>query len=642
MSQLRSGRPCDRFAAFRVAAVSPPSRARLSEALRRRLRVELGEAGDRLWRATFLLCGVVAFGTIWLHHYPVGIDLPQSTVLFRLWHSVWRGPIEFRELYRIDWFTPYLLTYAIGGALAGIGGLFAAKSMLTLGVFGTVFMMRRWLLAVGGDARLALFGFVIAFGYAYIWGFLSNLLALPVMLAYLAQFELQGEEPGPRAILATAAVGVALFFTHGITFAPAMLATGLQLFRRRFPFFAVRKALHMIPIVIVLGIWLATHRTPLASTKPVWFLDFDRLVSLWSGLFWPFADARWEHLGLAGMAVFLLSARPRWVFEWRRWIPFLVAVGGFVILPETLASTWLVGNRCLLLVQALAAGVIQPRRTGTAGKAFPYVSAGLVLAALVLLNVRVAAHNRELRGLRELSKLVEPNSDIQNVTAVFGHAGTTFGWNEIGQTPGWVEAERGGILDNDSAQFFHVPVQRRPGPWLTRYRYAFARGTRAEVDAYINPRFDHPILLGQKDDWFLFEQAPLRAGDVEALRFVQGWSTLRANTSLLQAPLSIGGQKFATGFGTHVPSLIRVRLLRPGSVLEGGFGVDDEGWKTVRARFRIRDDGGRVLFLSEPVSAGPVHRFSVPVTGKRELLLEVLAEGDITGGHVDWVDLTVK
>src|SRR5262249_12726170 len=143
----------------------------------------------------------------------------------------------------------------------------------------------------------------------------------------------------------------------------------------------------------------------------------------------------------------------------------------------------------------------------------------------------------ELGGLRELSKPVEPTSDIQNVTAVFGHAGTTFGWNEIGQTPGFVEAERGGILDNDSAQFFHVPVQRRAGPWLTRYRYVFARGTQTEVDGYV-ARLDHPRLVGQKDDWFLYEQPPLQAGDVEALRSRQGWSTLRANPSLLPAARS--------------------------------------------------------------------------------------------------------
>src|SRR5262249_40947716 len=108
----------------------------------------------------------------------------------------------------------------------------------------------------------------------------------------------------------------------------------------------------------------------------------------------------------------------------------------------------------------------------------------------------------------------------------------------------------------------------------------------------------------------------------------------------------MGGQVFSSGFGTHVTSLIRVRLLHPGRVFEGGYGIDDEGWKTARVRFRIRDDRRRVLLLSEPIAMGAVHRFSVPLTGQRELLLEVLPGGANASAndaaHADWVDLSVK
>jgi len=611
---------------------------RIGEALLRRL----GKPGDRMWRAAFLLCGVVAFGTIWLHRYPVGIDLPQHANLFRLWYAVWRGPIEYRELFHINWFTPYLLTYAIGGPLTGVfGGLFATKCMLTLGVFGTALMMRRWLITIGGDPRLALFGFVIAFGYPYIWGFLPNLMALPLLLAYLAEFERQGEHPRLRSMLATAALALALFFTHGIVLAPAVISAGLLLLRPRFPFIAVRKALHLIPITVVVGFWLFREHTPLTTTKPVWFLDFNRLVSLWSTLFWPDGDVRWEHVGLAGMAVFLFFARPRLVFELRRWIPFLVGLFCFLVIPETLADVWLVGNRCLIFVQVLAPGVIQPRPWGALSKPFPYVAAGLVLASLALLNVRLAEHNRQLRGLHLLTARMEPESDVQNLVGATGQEGRSFGWNEIGQTPGWVTADRGGILDNDSARFFHVPLERKPGPWLTRYRYVLIRGSQSTVDPFL-ANLDHPRLVAREDDWFLFERPPLQAGDAEALRAVQGWGELRANLAIYQSPLSIGGQRFSSGFGTHVPSLIRVRLLHPGRVFEGGYGIDDTGWKTVRVRFRIRDDTGRIIFLSEVASPDKVHRFSVPLTGQRELLLDALVEGSIMGGHVDWVDLTVK
>jgi len=615
-----------------------PYAGRVYQALRR----SLGGPGERPWRVAFLLCGIAAFCAIWAHHYPVGIDLPQHANLSRLWSAVWFGPTEYRDLYSIDWFTPYLVTYSLGGALATLfDGLVATKILVTLGVFGTVFMMRRWLISVGGDPRLALFGFVIGFGYMYIWGFLPNLIALPVMLAYLAQFERQGEHPGLRSILAATGVGLALFFTHGIAFGPAMISAGFMLLRRRFPFVAWRKALHLIPITIVVGLWALRQERSLTTTKPVWFLNFDRLVSLWSGLFWPFADAHWEHIGLAAMAVFLIVARPAPVFQLRRWIPFLVAVFCFLVIPETLADVWLVGNRCLVFVQALAPGVIQPRPGRLGRVVLPYVMAGLVLAALVLLNVRTAEHNRELRGLHKLTALIEPESDIQNEVPSSADGGRQFGWNEIGQTPGWVTAQQGGILDNDSARFFHVPLRRWSGPWITRYRYILVKGPPPVVQSHV-ARFEDPHLVGQVDDWYLYEQPPLRAGDVEALRSIQPWRVLRTGASVDGAPLTIGGQRFASGFGTHARSLIRVRLLRPGRVFEGGYGLDDEAWKTARVRFRIRDEHRRVLFLSEPVGTGPAHRFSVPLNGQRQLLLEVLPEGDNNGAHADWVDLSVK
>jgi NPCBM/NEW2 domain len=607
----------------------------------------LSEPGERLWRLSVVLCGLAAFAAIWLHHYPVGIDLPQHANLCRLWWAVWAGPTEYRDLYQINWFTPYLLTYSIGGVFTGLfGGLIAAKILLTLGVFGTALMMRRWLISIGGDPKLAVFGFVVGFGYMFIWGFLPNLMSVPVLLAYLAEFERQGERPGLRSMAATAAVGLALFFTHGIAFGPAMIAAGLMLFRRRFPFIAFRKGLHLIPIVLVVGIWILRQQTSLAATKPVWFLNFDRLVSLWSGLFWPFADAHWEHIALAGMAVFFIFARPEPVFESRRWIPFLVALACFLIVPETVGDIWLVGNRCLVFVQALAPGVLRPRPSGPLGKAYPCVSAGLVLAAMVLLNVRTADHNRELRGLRKLTARIEPESDIENVPGQnqpgpYVQDGREFGWNQIGQTPGWVTAEQGGILDNDSARFFHVPLQRRPGPWITRYRYVIVRGTPPAVGGYAAGH-NELRFIGQKDDWYLYEHPPLRGGDVEAVRSIQGYGELRSNTSVDRGPLSIGGQRFTSGFGTHAPSLIRVRLLHPGRVFEGAYGIDDEGWKTARVRFRIRDDRRRVLLLSEPVSVGTVHRFSVPLTGQRQLLLEVFPEGSNDGAHADWVELSVK
>src|ERR1041384_6393219 len=176
----------------------------------RRLTSAFGDDGRE--RAWFLLCSLVALVAVWAHRYPVGVDLPQHANLFRLWTELSNGPIEYRQLYRVELFTPYLLPYALAypftklfGALAAVKVLFSAVAV------ATPLLMRRWLKTVGADPRFGLVGFVAAFDFPYIWGFFSNVVALPLVFAYLASFEEQGERPSAGRVALTSALAIALF-----------------------------------------------------------------------------------------------------------------------------------------------------------------------------------------------------------------------------------------------------------------------------------------------------------------------------------------------------------------------------------------------------------------------------------------------
>src|SRR5262245_24163775 len=100
--------------------------------LRARL-VRLGSAfGDaRSERVWFGICSVLALWAIWAHRYPAGIDLPQHAHLFRLWIDLRAGdPIEYRDLYRVELFTPYLLPYVVAYPLTKLFGALAAVKLL--------------------------------------------------------------------------------------------------------------------------------------------------------------------------------------------------------------------------------------------------------------------------------------------------------------------------------------------------------------------------------------------------------------------------------------------------------------------------------------------------------------------------------
>jgi len=108
------------------------------------------------------------------------------------------------------------------------------------------------------------------------------------------------------------------------------------------------------------------------------------------------------------------------------------------------------------------------------------------------------------------------------------------------------------------------------------------------------------------------------------------------------AQLSIEGQRFAHGLGSHAPGFVRIHATEAGAFLRGACGVDDAALAEGLLSFRIRDDAGSVLFESGQMRAGEApKRFTVPFPASRELVLEMSSEGSPASDHADWVDLEV-
>jgi len=139
------------------------------------------------------------------------------------------------------------------------------------------------------------------------------------------------------------------------------------------------------------------------------------------------------------------------------------------------------------------------------------------------------------------------------------------------------------------------------------------------------------------------EGGKTRLGDILVNSATQGWGTPQLNRTVSGRPLSIGGQRYQTGFGTH--SISRIEISFPGkySTFAGSCGIDDEVQERGTAVFKILDRG-KVLFAS-PLMKGKMKAldFSVPVNGLTSLTLNVENGGDtIDSDHADWVDLNLK
>lgn len=591
----------------------------------------------------YLVCAAIALFTIWGHRYPVGIDISQHANLFRISADMTVGPVEWRSLYRLEPFTPYLLAYAVAYPFALLfGAIAAAKCLLTLVALATPLMMRRWLRTIGASTDFALVGFLLAFGFQYHWGFISHALALPLAFGYLAAFERQGDRPGWRAIAETLLFGGALFFCHGITFGLCMLIAAARLLVRRRPWRAWAAGLHALPLAVIALYWSRIHEQHTGQKAGHDWVDLDRLTRLFSGPFAAYPDRTWALVSVAGLVLVLIAARPRLVWQARRLVPLAAAMLAFLALPETLAATWMIGSRFCVFVHAFAPAAIQPRTNGRLGRRWSGVVLIWVLFGLVSLNLRLVAYNHEIGGLHELVEHMQPGFDVRTMLPQTEHDSATMGPAQFGQVAAWATAELGGILDNDSAGYFQMPIRHGAMPIPSFYRYIIAKGSVEDVTGKVTGRWKAARLVHRASSWLLFEDPPIGTDDFTVVRSMQSWGELRHDKSVSQAPLSIAGNRFEHGLGTHADSFIRLRIDKPGRTFSGACGIDDSGGHGGRATFRIRDDAGQVLFESGEARGGePARQFSVAIVGREQLILEVQKVESIDFAHGDWVDLKV-
>lgn len=119
----------------------------------------------------------------------------------------------------------------------------------------------------------------------------------------------------------------------------------------------------------------------------------------------------------------------------------------------------------------------------------------------------------------------------------------------------------------------------------------------------------------------------------------QGWGSPRADLSVDKNPLSIGGVRYESGFGTHADSALAVQLAGVATRFRAVVGVDDEVGDKGSVEFAVVGDG-KTLWRSGVVRGGEAgKRIDVDVRGLKRLVLTVAGGDDgIDYDHANWAD----
>ncbi len=120
----------------------------------------------------------------------------------------------------------------------------------------------------------------------------------------------------------------------------------------------------------------------------------------------------------------------------------------------------------------------------------------------------------------------------------------------------------------------------------------------------------------------------------------QGWGEAKIDQSVTGKPLTIGGETFAHGVGTHAQSVFFVQLNGGTKRFTAKVGLDaSQVGKPGSVEFRVIADG-KTLFKSGVMRPGDAAKtVDVDLSGVKLLLLFVGSAGDgISYDHANWAD----
>lgn len=321
-----------------------------------------------------VLCCVFAAVPFLVTQFPPITDLPQQSAQIRLLLEALHNPDT--TPYKIQWFTPYSLSYLVLGGSWGLFGPANAGRMAMLAIV-LLWIVAIHLIAYARDrsAASAVLAGAFALNHIAYWGFYSFAIGWP---SFLLWFHVTGtsysREFSAKDALLLLGAGLLLYISHVLWLAAGLIwlvLSGLVL-RGDVKGTLLRTA-YLIPLLVLVGVWYPQFSASSMSTPALWVSSpLSRLSLSW------LSDAALG--GIRGLAVpVLFCATVAWIglaavqnrHDLKRlvdWEMFLAACMFLVLglaLPDKFMNTIRFGERWMpaafiLMVLAVPAPVIRP------------------------------------------------------------------------------------------------------------------------------------------------------------------------------------------------------------------------------------------------------------------------------------------
>lgn len=505
-------------------------------------------------RVLFIATVLYGGALFWIAPRPPLVDVPQHAGQVMLLRDLLEHTSPWQSLVQINLLTPYLVGYGLALPFTYLMPIGAAlKCMLTLAYFVFVASCVGFRRYLHGDARLDWLFLPGFFGFAFVWGFYTFLVAAPLGILFIWLTHAYATATSVRKGVGILLAGTALFFCHGLVFLFAnAIGVGFVLFKQK-PL--TRKVFALAPFV-PLGVLCVAYAWWSHATDPLlgqtvpgidvfkWGFDWQRLLAL-PVYVWGMNKGAAGYLPL----VAVMFAAP-WL--WRNRInpdrsvivPMLAVTFVWFLVPGTaLKTAYLYHRFAVFLLPAYALMFCAPQssasgiRRASSGSSLDKLRGFGVQAVIVagcwifftdqtIRLHRFAVENAPLDNLlaqtepgqRALSLIFDRASPAFKSTAAYAHQSL------------WYQAEQHGFVDLNFATFVPQIVRFRPGmmpiqppalehdpgsfEWQKdngrQYRYFFVHKIGPlPVNFFANNECDVALVM-QEGEWSLYERRHCR------------------------------------------------------------------------------------------------------------------------------------
>lgn len=487
----------------------------------------------------FFIFSVLTCLALWSITYLPMVDLPYHAAQVSILRHYHNPEFGFADQFRFHWISPYALPYY----LAYLFSLFfsvltAMKIVVTLSLIAFPLALKTLLQRTGGDSWWSLIGFATAFGFSFLWGFFSFLVALPIGVFSIARSLEYAYQPSRRNGLFVTLLLVGTFFMHGMVFGMCAVICAAVIASSQRRFWTAVKC--MWPLFLS------------GSLALVWCLDPANRMPLWkTHIDWDFGIGRrlWEASGSLlsipsdplgrWMSVALLVAGSASVRFARRRGPFvlifLIVLGIFLAAPTHAFKQSLIYRRFPIFLLIAGLMMFYPTRSQRRlwiGRIAIVTLTGIWLG---LVNARFRGFDTEMRGFDFVMESASPNRRFLGL--IFDQKSRFVPNHPFDHAAGWYQTVKGGVIDQSFSHMYHMVAQfkydhpGKPIDWIlmikrSRTEWYWAKiktfdyllvRNRSGIPEKLKNHQDHGFrLASHRGDWWLLEHSRLKDPPAES------------------------------------------------------------------------------------------------------------------------------